>query len=477
MTTAVRRAAASLLVSALLCGGAALAPSATAAPGRAAVTHASPSGSPKATADRRDTGRHGKKAAKKHHGYRPRPGDAALYGRTNPARDGVARQSLALLGLYAASLRPAAPAVRWLQAQQCADGSFTAYRQTPTAPCDPAAPRDTGATALATQALASVGGQRPRLSAALNWLRTQQNPDGGWGSAPGAPTDATTTSEVIGALAMAGGRPSSVRSPFTDNQAYDALVGLSLPCSASHGAGGFTANPPAPGQRPVADAHATAEGLLGGIGKRFVVAPVQPGPAPSCDPAGAATPEGVARNGAAYLAPLLTPEGAHLTTDSGAADPAATADAVVAMCAAGYGRQAAGALHWLERNGPDWAKRTGPAAYARLIFTAHTAGVDPARFGGTDLVKALQATGLPAAPPATPRPGSSASARPSATASPSPTPSEAAMNPRAVAPAADADTSPVLSGGIWWVAIALVILIAAGVLFVNRHSAHGRPRG
>ncbi|MEW2546790.1 prenyltransferase/squalene oxidase repeat-containing protein [Streptomyces sp. NPDC047002] len=476
MSTAVRRAAASLLVSALLCGGAALAPSAAAAPGRTAGAHPSPSAGQNA-ADRHGTGAHGKKAAGKHHGYRPRPGDAALYGRTDPAGDGVARQSLALLGLYAAGLRPAAPAVGWLQAQQCADGSFTAYRQTPTAPCDPAAPRDTGATALATQALASVGGQRPRLNAALNWLRTQQNPDGGWGAAPGAPTDATTTSEVIGALAMTGGRPSSVRSPFTDNQAYDALVALSLPCSSSPGAGGFAAQPPAAGQRPVADAHATAEGLLGGIGKRFVVAPVQPGPAPDCDPAGAATPEGVARNGAAYLAPLLTPEGAHLTTDAGAADPAATADAVVAMSAAGYGRQAAGALHWLERNGPAWARRTGPAAYARLIFTAHTAGVDPARFGGTDLVTALQATGLPAAPQVTPGPGSSASAKPAATASPSPTPSEAAMNPLAVAPAADADTSPVLSGGIWWVAIALVILIAAGVLFVNRHSAHGRPRG
>jgi hypothetical protein len=466
MTTAARRVASALAACALLCGGLAL------SPGAAAAATPAP---------------HASHAAAKAHPYKKRAADAGLYGAANPATDGVSRQSLAMLGLYAANLRPANSAIRWLQAQQCADGSFTAYRVQPNVPCEPTAPRDVDATALGMQALASVGGQRPRLTAALNWLRTQQNADGGWGSAPGAPTNASSTSLVIGTIAMTGARPSSVRSPFTSNQGYDALVGLSLPCSVSHGAGAFAATPPAPGQLPVPDANATADALLGGIGKRLVAAPVQPGPAPVCDPAGAAGPEGVARNGAAYLAPLLAAKGAHLTTASGVADPAGTADAVVAMCAAGYGLKATGALHWLEANGEAWAKKAGPAAYARLIFTAHTAGVDPADFGGVDLVKKLEATGPPAKVRLLPRPSASAgaSASPSAgatpagspTASPSPTPPEAAMNPEAVTPAADADDSPVLSGAIWWVAIALVVLIVVGVVVVNRRAARSRPRG
>lgn len=467
MTTAARRAAAALAASALLCGGLALSPGAAAAP----APHTSHTAATK----------HPAKAKAK--AYKPRAADAALYGATNPAKDGVSRQSLAMLGLYAANRRPANSAIRWLQAQQCADGSFTAYRAQAGAPCTPATPRDIGATALAMQALASVGGQKPRLTAALNWLRTQQNTDGGWGTSPGAPTDASSTSLVIGTIAMTGARPSSVRSPYTTNQGYDALVGLALPCSVSHGAGGFAATLPAPGQWPAADPRSTAEALLGGIGKRLVAAPVQSGPAPVCHTAGANTPEVVARNGAAYLAPMLTPAGSHLTTASGAADPSATADAVIAMCSAGYGRQAAGALHWLEANSAAWTKKAGPAAYARLIFTAHTAGVDPSDFGGTDLVKGLEAAGPPAVAKPAPRPAGSpgASASPTKTArpstSPSPTPSEAALNPSYVSPAADADTSPVWSGAIWWVAIALVVLIAVGVVVVNRRSAHGRPRG
>ncbi|MCF3962671.1 prenyltransferase/squalene oxidase repeat-containing protein, partial [Streptomyces fuscigenes] len=387
MTSAARRVAAALAASALLCGGLALSSG-----GAAAATP------------------HPSHSATKAPAYKPRTSDAGLYGTTDPAHDGVSRQSLAMLGLYAANRRPANSAIRWLQAQQCTDGSFTSYRPEPGAPCSPDAPRDVDATALGMQALASVGGQKPRLDAALTWLRTQQNTDGGWGSAPGAPTNASTTSLVIGTVAMMGHRPSSVRSPYTDKQAYDALVGMALPCSVGHGAGGFSTTLPAPGQRPVADARASAEALLGGIGKRMVAAPVQPGPDPVCDAAGAGTPEGVARNGASYLAPLLSSEGAHLTTASGAADPAATADAVVAMCASGYGGRAAGALHWLEAHGDAWARKAGPAAYARLIFTAHTAGVDPARFGGVDLVKRLEAYGPPAAARPTPRPTGTAGA-------------------------------------------------------------------
>jgi hypothetical protein len=146
------------------------------------------------------------------------------------------------------------------------------------------------------------------------------------------------------------------------------------------------------------------------------------------------------------------------------------------MCASGYGDRSRGALHWLETNGPAWAAKSGPAAYAQLIFAAHTAGVDPHHFGGVDLLARLEATGPPAGPKPTPTPQGT-TPPPTPTTSPSPTPSEAALNPAAVSPAADADDSPVLSGGaVWWTSIALIVLIAVGVVVVNRRSARNRPR-
>jgi hypothetical protein len=70
-----------------------------------------------------------------------------------------------------------------------------------------------------------------------------------------------------------------------------------------------------------------------------------------------------------------------------------TADAVVALAAADQQQPAARAADWLARHAADWARQKGPAAYAQLIFAAHATGTDPHRFGGTDLVDALNATG------------------------------------------------------------------------------------
>ena len=44
-----------------------------------------------------------------------------------------------------------------------------------------------------------------------------------------------------------------------------------------------------------------------------------------------------------------------------------TADAVVALAAGGHGTAAAKPLKWLEKNSADWAKQSGPAAYAQLV--------------------------------------------------------------------------------------------------------------
>ncbi|WP_228447030.1 prenyltransferase/squalene oxidase repeat-containing protein [Streptomyces paludis] len=337
-----------------------------------------------------------------------------MYGDKDPTQDGVWRQSLAMLGQAAAQVRPGDQAVIWLKSQQCASGAFPSFRADPSVPCDESTAVDSRSTAAAIQALSSLGEQRLPMDHAISWLRSVQNEDGGWGYRPGQPSDANSTSVVIGALTAAGVRPSSVRTrnnaPSPEGKhAYDALVGLSVPCGADSGAdaGAFAYQPDAD-NRLTADDGATAAAVLAGIGKRMVTMPVIPGPAPSCenvagtetDPKADLPPERAARNGAAYLSTTLAATG-HLDqprrpgAKEGAPLPdyASTAAAVVALTTAGYGNQAIVALEWLKQNCGAWAQANGPAAYAQLIFAAHATGTDPRNFGGIDLVQRLNETG------------------------------------------------------------------------------------
>ncbi|MFJ2442057.1 MULTISPECIES: prenyltransferase/squalene oxidase repeat-containing protein [unclassified Streptomyces] len=412
--TTVRRCAAAFAASAVLCG--AYAPAAVAGGDVPAPARTSPAPPPSPA---------------------PPAGPVVippgLYGDQDPTRDGVRRQALAMLGQLVAGVRPADDAVRWLQGQQCADGAFTAYRPDPAVPCDGRTPGDVGVTATAVQTLSSLGGQGVAMGGAIGWLRTAQNADGGWGRAPGAPSDARSISLVIGALTAAGVRPSSVRThdnaPHPEGRnAYDALVRLSVPCGAPSGAdaGAFADHPDGSG-RLTADDGATAAAVLGGTGKRLVTGPVAAGStAPSCvdsgptatDPTADLPPERAARNGAAYLAVSLAATG-HLDRPpapgaESAPDVGTTAQAVIALTATGYGDRAARALEWLKRNSAAWARENGPAAWAQLILTAHATGTDPRDFGGIDLVRRLNATGPPprsiAPPPAPAAPGTTGAA-------------------------------------------------------------------
>ncbi|MET9442843.1 prenyltransferase/squalene oxidase repeat-containing protein [Streptomyces sp. NPDC006610] len=318
---------------------------------------------------------------------------SGLYGDADPTYDGVWRQSLALLAQDAVGVRPAAEAVDWLTGQQCANGAFAAFRAEPAKACDAKTMVDTNSTAAAVQALAALGGHDSATGKAVAWLKSAQNADGGWGYTPGGPSDANSTSVVVGALAAAGEKPAEVvrkgRSP------YDALLALALPCGGEDG-GAFAYQPDKKGKL-AANADATAAGVLGALGKGLAAGAAKPGkPAgkPAC--AKATTPEQAAANGAAYLATATAKDG-HLTSALPGAedqpDYGNTADAVVALAAQGGAERAAGPLAWLEKNSAAWAKQSGPAAYAQLILAARAAGADPRAFGGTDLVQRLGATG------------------------------------------------------------------------------------
>ncbi|MFG3493904.1 prenyltransferase/squalene oxidase repeat-containing protein [Streptomyces sp. NPDC047928] len=377
MTTARRGPAALAAATAvLLTGGAAVAPAAHAAPTPSPAPVVVPSG---------------------------------LYGTKDPTYDGVWRQSLAFVAQKLTQVKPAQKSVDWLLGQQCASGGFPSYRPDPAKPCDATTPLDTNATAVAVQALAGLdkpetadGETDPvtkAMRAATSWLKNAQNKDGGWSYNPGGPSDANSTSLVTGALSVVGVKPGDMRSASGKNP-YDALLTFALPCDAKAGPGAFAYQPAQDGTL-VANDDATAAAVLAGLGKRVPAKGVTPYQAPTCEDTAKPSAERAARNGAAHLAAVLAAKG-HLDLPPmpGAASPTApqpdignTADAVVAVAAAGHGDKAAGALKWLTRNSAAWAKDGGPAAYAQLIFAAHAMEADPRDFGGVDLVARLNATG------------------------------------------------------------------------------------
>ncbi|MGW5044258.1 prenyltransferase/squalene oxidase repeat-containing protein [Streptomyces griseoluteus] len=329
---------------------------------------------------------------------------AGLFGKGDPTYDGVWRQSLALLAQHTAGEKPADQAVKWLTGQQCADGGFASFRaDTGTACGGKGAQADTNSTAAAVQALAALGGHDDVTGKAVTWLKAQQNKDGGWGYSPGGPSDTNSTSVVVGALAAAGEKPAELRGKGkTPDQA---LASLAVPCA--HKGGGALAFQPDKRGKLEANADATAAGVLGALGKGFVVAPGKArDKAPACASDGKATPARLADNASAHLIGAVSKSGHLMSAMPGAEnqpDFGNTADTVVALAADGWTKQARAPYAWLEKNAAKWAQQSGPAAYAQLILSAHAVGADPHDFGGTDLVRALDKLGpAPAKQPAAP---------------------------------------------------------------------------
>ncbi|WP_225821048.1 prenyltransferase/squalene oxidase repeat-containing protein [Streptomyces naphthomycinicus] len=370
---------------------------------------------------------------------------AGLYGKSDPTFDGVWRQSLTLVAQRTLGYRPAAEAVDWLAGQQCANGAFAAFRAAPAKPCDDKVKTDTNSTAAAVQALAAAGGRGGAVGKAVDWLKSVQNKDGGWGYFPGNASDANSTSVVIGALTAAGADPADVRK--SGKSPYDALPAWSIPCD-QDGGGALAYQPDKKGEL-AANADATAAGVLGALGKGFVA---QTGKAPAqdaCAESGRLSREQVADNAGAYLAAVLAKSGHLMSTMPGAKaqpDFGNTADAVVALAADGRTEPAKKAYAWLEKNAGDWARLSGPAAYAQLILAAHAIGEQPGDFDGTSLVRSLNALG--------PAPHMDSAAHESASA---------AKDAEDTEDAEDSGT------GVWWiVGIGLVAGIGIGFLLSGR---------
>ncbi|MEV7506508.1 prenyltransferase/squalene oxidase repeat-containing protein [Streptomyces sp. NPDC090085] len=323
---------------------------------------------------------------------------SGLYGKADPTYDGVWRQSFALLAQDTAGVKPAAQAVDWLVGQQCANGGFASFRADASAACDDKTMYDTNATAAAVQALKALGGKDDAVAKSVAWLKSVQNEDGGWAYVPGTPSDANSTAVVISALAVAGEKPAAITSK-AGKSAYDGLLAFQLGCATEPATDrGAFAYQPADGKL-VANADATAAAVLAGLGRGAAVVPSgtdTPAAPLTCPAASPADPAAAAQGAAGYLAEALRKDG-HLTAltpgaDQPTADTGNTADAVIALAAAGHKQAATGAVEWLKTHSAEWSKGS-PAALGTLILAAQATGTDPKSFGGTDLVAALNATG------------------------------------------------------------------------------------
>lgn len=405
----VRRRAAALAITSVLCGAA------------APVAVAAPSPSPSAP----DL-------------------PAGLYGTKDPTYDGVWRQSLAFLAQKVELVTPATQSVDWLVGQQCTSGAFASYRDA-ARPCDAKTVADTNATAAAVQAMVELGVHREVVDNGVSWLKSVQNKDGGWGYNPGSPSDANSTAVVTGALGRAG-VPLADVTKADGKTPYTALQSFALPCG-GEGGGAFAYQPDKDGKL-AANADATAAAVIGAMGKGMAAGNANAVKAPACHEGSGLTIEQSAQNGAFYLAKTLAGSG-HLDLPPmpGAeeSDPQPdfgnTADAVVALAASGHKDKAAGSVAYLKKHAQGWAKDGGPAATAQLVLAAHATGSDARDFGGVDLVRQLNATG-----PA-----------PAATAVPSPT---------ATAPSTPEDTSSDDEGlGIWWI-VGVGLAFGAGIGFL-----------
>ncbi|MFF4945197.1 prenyltransferase/squalene oxidase repeat-containing protein [Streptomyces rubiginosohelvolus] len=342
---------------------------------------------------------------------------AGLYGTTDPTYDGVWRQSLAFLAQKIEYVTPSTQSVDWLVGQQCDSGAFTSYRADTSKPCDASTVMDTNATAIAVQALVEINQRREDANNGADWLKSVQNEDGGWGYNPGSPSDANSTSIVIGALARTG-VPVNELTTKNGSTPYTALQSLAIACGEKDG-GAFAYQPGKKGEL-TANMDATAASVLGLMGKGIASGTSNAVKDPSCTKGDDLSPEQSAQNGASFLADTLKKQPyLEQAPMPGAEDSAPqpdygnTSDAVVALAASGHADKAKASVSWLQKNGTGWAKQGGPAATAQLILAAHATGADARSFGGVDLVKQLNsmgpspaATALPSPTPTGPQPSS-----------------------------------------------------------------------
>jgi hypothetical protein len=186
-----------------------------------------------------------------------------LFGVQSATYDGAYRQGLSLTALAAAGVTGAtvAPAVTWLEGQECATGGWVSFRADPERACAPSDSAtftgpDTNSTGLAVDGLVAQG---VAVSAgSVDWLARAQTSGGGWVQYLGGAFDADSTATVIQALLADGLYPTSPRFDKGTQNAVAAL--LSLQVTSGPGQGGIAFQPNSDGTLK-ADVLATVQAI------------------------------------------------------------------------------------------------------------------------------------------------------------------------------------------------------------------------
>ena len=307
--------------------------------------------------------------------------NSGLYGRGDATFDGVFRQSLGILGLVANDVKPGKAAITWLLRQQCADGSFQAYRPDPSKACAVSDPvnytgPDTNTTALALSALLAVD-QAASADAAAVWLAKHQSKDGGWPWFLGSATDPASTGLVLSALM--GEAPSRQVPSYRKATRY--LNRLAVSCASG---GGLSYE-----RGAAADPLATAQGFLGLVATLPVSgsSSIKLTANPTCgrsatDAAGS------------YLATKIMGTGALPSAFGSDPDYTSTSFAVLGFVANSNGRQAVTkGTATLVANASAYAMPAGaanPGALGLLLLVSEATNMKPTNFGGINLINALQ---------------------------------------------------------------------------------------
>ena len=171
---------------------------------------------------------------------------AGLFGAQSPTYDGAYRQGLSLVALAAAGVTGSAvaPAVTWLEGQQCGNGGWETFRKDTSVKCPHVDPEtyagpDTNSTGLAVDGLAAQGATISRNT--VQWLTHAQTAQGGWPYQKGDAFDANSTATVIQALLADGLDPTA--SQFDNGSQNVVAALLSLQVTSGSGQGGIAYQP------------------------------------------------------------------------------------------------------------------------------------------------------------------------------------------------------------------------------------------
>lgn len=307
--------------------------------------------------------------------------DKGLYGSNTPTFDGVQRQGLAILGLINVGVRPSASAINWLARQQCANGSFEAYRADTAVPCGVSDPvkftgPDTNSTAIAATALAAIG-RTGAARKAVTWLNNVQSANSGWPYYAGGQSDANSTGLAIMALRNVQPQDRSARVP----NAVMYLGSLQLTCGATNaGALPYQSGGPA-------NVLATTDAFVGLTVKNPLATPVNVKRNPQCTGS-------TANKVASYLAAQLSATGLLKSDFGDGPDVGSTARAILGLTSmnvgAGAVQRGTAAVKRAARNYVVPEGIANPGGIGLLLMVSKVTDSSPRAFGGVNLVTTLQ---------------------------------------------------------------------------------------